>query len=347
MLRAKNRSLHFDVATRHGWAMNEARRLIVEFTEKQHGVVNRRQLNEKGLGSRALRHQVDSGFLVPLSPQVLRLAGSPVTEAQQAMAGVLDAPSAGYLSHRSAAAWWGLPGFKVKSPIEVVIPWQGTTRRTRLAHVHYHRALPAEHLISLSGIPVVSPALLIFLLAGTENSGRTERALDNGLSMRLLTTEGFHTLLAQLRASGRNGIKVARRLAADRPPGYVAPQSGLEARVERLAKDVDVQVRRQVDVGDDEGWIGRVDFEIVGNSDVIEVLSARYHSSHLDQVADAKRFARLEASGRRLLTIWDHDVWSSPDAVRLQILAFWRGGSTSGEQDSAPKREDWADDSWY
>jgi hypothetical protein len=49
-------------------------------------------------------------------------------------------------------------------------------------------------------------------------------------------------------------------------------------------------------------------------------------------LADAERFARLEASGRRLLSIWDHDVWSNPDTVRLQILAFWRGGSTPGDQ---------------
>lgn len=327
--------------------MNEARKLIVEFTEKQHGVVNRRQLNDTGLSSRALRHQVDSGFLEPLSPQVLRLAGSPATEAQDAMAGVLDAPSSAFLSHRSAAAWWGLPGFKVRHPIQVVIPWQGTTRRTRLAQVHYHRALPAQHLTSLGGIPVVSPALLIFLLAGTENPGRTERALDNGLSMRLLTPKTFHDLLDQLRARGRNGITVARRLAADRPPTYVAPQSGLEARVERLAKDVDVDLRRQVHVGDNDGWIGRVDFEVVGTGDVIEVLSERYHTSHLDQLADAERFVRLEASGRRLLTIWDHDVWSNPDTVRLQILAFWRGRSTPGEQDSAPKQEEWVDDPWY
>jgi very-short-patch-repair endonuclease len=312
--------------------MNEARRLIVDFTEKQHGVVNRRQLLDGGLTSRAVRHQVDSGFIEALSPQVLKLAGSPVTEAQEAMSGVLDAPSSAFLSHRSAAAWWGLPGFKMKHPIHVVIPWQGTTRRTRLAEVHYHRALPAEHLTSLGGIPVVSPALLMFLLAGSENRGRTERALDNGLSMRLLTTRTFHSLLDQLRANGRNGITVARRLAADRPLDYVAPQSGLESRVERLARDVDVELRRQVDVGDGDGWIGRVDFEIVGTTDIIEVLSERYHTSHLDRLADAERFARLEASGRRLLSIWDHDVWSNPDTVRLQILAFWRGGSTPGDQ---------------
>jgi very-short-patch-repair endonuclease len=326
--------------------MNEARKRIVDFTEKQHGVVNRRQLADGGLTSRAVRHQVDSGFIEVLSPQVLKLVGSPVTEAQSAMSGVLDAPSSAFLSHRSAAAWWGLPGFKMVHPIHVVIPWQGTTRRTRLAEVHYHRALPAEHLTILGGIPVVSPALLMFLLAGSENPGRTERALDNGLSMRLLTTQTFHGLLNQLGASGRNGITVARRLAADRPLDYVAPQSGLEARVERLARDVDVELRRQVDVGDGENWIGRVDFEIVGTTDVIEVLSERYHSSHLDRRTDADRFAQLEASGRRLLTVWDHDVWSNPETVRLQIQAFWRGGSTPGEQNSAPKREEWGDELW-
>ena len=344
----QNGSIAARLVNRHAGEVNEARRLIVGLSEIQHGVVNRRQLLEQGLGSRALRHQVEAGFLEPLSPQVLRLVGSPATEAQQAMAGVLDAPGMAYLSHRSAAGWWGLPGFKIRPPIEVVIPWQGTTRRTRLAHVHYHRALPVEHLTSLGGIPVVSPALLIFLLAGKENPGRTERALDNGLSMRLLTMQTFHSLLGELGASGRNGISVARRLAADRPADFVAPQSGLEARVERLARDVDVRLRRQVDVGDSEGWIGRVDFEMVGTNDVIEVLSERYHGSKLDRLADLERFRRLRASGRRVLTVWDHDVWSDPDSVRRQILLFWRGGTTLGEHGYAPKqeedRESWPDE---
>jgi very-short-patch-repair endonuclease len=242
---------------------------------------------------------------------------------QLAMAGVLDAPGIAYLSHRSAAAYWHLPGFYLRKPIQVVIPWQGTNGRTRLTEVHYHRGLPRDHLLTTDGIRVVSPALCIFLLAGTEHPARTERALDNGLSMRLFNVAILHQLLKALAARGRNGIRLMRSLLMDRPADYVPPQSGLEARVDRLARDVGVALRRQVDIGD-EAWLGRVDFELEDSPDVIEVMSARFHSAFLDQEADRERFERLRESGRRLLVVWDADVWERPEVVRLQILAFWR-----------------------
>jgi very-short-patch-repair endonuclease len=184
--------------------------------------------------------------------------------------------------------------------------------------------LPEDHLRTLNGVPVVSPALTLFLLAGREHPARTERALDNAWSMRLVSHEEMHDLLGRLAARGRNGIRVMRKLLADRPADYVAPQTGLEGRVGRLARDVGVVLRRQVNTGDDD-WIGRVDFLIEGTNKVIEVLSQRYHGSLLDRLADEERFIRLNAAGYLVLTLWDVDVWGNPDLVRDRIEAFWRG----------------------
>jgi very-short-patch-repair endonuclease len=291
--------------------------------EEQHGVVGRRQLWAKGLSDQLLRHRIEIGMLVEMSPDVLHLAGAPLTEASIAMAGVLDSPGSAFLSHGSAAAWWGLPGFAIKKPVHTVIPWQGTNTRTRMAIVHYHRGLPVGSLRTLNGVPVVSPALTIFLLAGSEHPARTERALDNAWSMHLVTYEQLHELLRRLAARGRNGIRVMRKLLDDRPADYVAPQSGLEARARQLALDVGVVLRRQVDTGDDE-WIGRVDFLIEGANKVIEVLSERYHGSLSDRLADEQRFVRLNEAGFVVLTLWDTDLWSNPDLVRNRIEAFWR-----------------------
>lgn len=297
---------------------------IWELAERQHGVVSRRQLWSMGILDEQLRHRVDSGMLIKMSRGVLRMAGVSVTDSALAMAGVLDSPGRAYLSHQSAAAWWGLPGFVIDTPVHTVIPWQGTTRRMRLATVHYHRDLPEEHLRRLNGIPVVSPALTIFLLAGTTHPGRTERALDNAWSMRLLTHHEMHDLLRRLAERGRNGIRVVRRLLASRPADYVPPATGLEARVDRLARDVDVVLRRQVDAGGAD-WIGRVDFMIEGTGRVIEVLSRRYHDSPIDRLADERRFTRLNAAGFAVLTLWDTDVWGNADLVRSRIDAFSRG----------------------
>jgi very-short-patch-repair endonuclease len=209
-----------------------------------------------------------------------------------------------------------------------VIPWQGTKHRTRLSEVHYHRGLPTDQLLTVAGVRVVSSALCIFLLAGMEHPRRTERALDNGLAMRLFTNDIMHSLLRRLAARGRNGISVMRSLLEVRPPGYIPPQSGLEARVARLAADVGITLRRQVDVGDDE-WIGRVDFTFEDSPDVIEVLSERYHAARLDREADSERFSRLRQTGRRVLTLWDADVWGQPELVRQQIQMFWRDKTVS------------------
>ena len=301
--------------------------MVRELAERQHGVVGRRQLWEIDVDDQVLHHRIETGMLVPFAADVLRLAGAPITDASIAMAGVLDSPGKAYLSHRSAAAWWGLPGYSIDRPVHTVIPWQGTTRRTRLSIVHYHRALPLDHLRELNGVPVTSPALTIFLLAGSQHPARTERALDNAWSMGLVTHQTMHVLLHRLAARGRNGIRIMRKLLADRPADYVAPQTGLEARADRLARDVGVVLRRQVNSGNDD-WIGRVDFMIEDTNKVIEVLSRRYHGSLLDRLSDEKRFTRLNEAGFQVLTLWDSDIWGNAGLVRDRIEAFWRGDPT-------------------
>ena len=295
-----------------------------ELAERQHGVISRRQLWERGILEDELHHRIEKGMLVRVSVDVLRLVGATITDASIAMAGVLDSPASAVLSHRSAAAWWGLPGYSIERPVHTVIPWQGTTRRTRLSVVHYHRDLPPDHLRELNGVPVVSAALTIFLLAGAQHPARTERALDNAWSMRLVSHHEMHELLKRLAARGRNGIRVMRKLLADRQGDYVATQSGHEARVDRLARDVGVVLRRQVNAGDDN-WIGRVDFMIEDTNKTIEVLSRRYHTSTLDRLSDETRFTRLNEAGFQVLTLWDTDIWGNADQVRDRIEAFWRG----------------------
>jgi very-short-patch-repair endonuclease len=128
-----------------------------------------------------------------------------------------------------------------------------------------------------------------------------------------------------------------RRLLAERPADYVAPESGLEARVNRLARDVGVQLRRQVDSGDQE-WIGRVDFAVEGTNRVVEVLSQRYHGSVLDRRADERRVLRLTEAGFDVLTLWDSEVWNEADRVRDLLAAFSRGGLNPEGKVSAPER---------
>ena len=76
----------------------------------------------------------------------------------------------------------------------------------------------------------------------------------------------------------------------------------------------------QVDLGADD-WIGRIDLLDRDLRVVVEVQSARFHSSVLDRRRDAERRERLEAAGWLVVEVWDHDVWYRPHAVVSAIVA--------------------------
>jgi hypothetical protein len=254
-------------------------------------------------------------MLAPLTPEVFELAGSPPSDGKTAMAAVLDGPPGAVLSHQSAAAWWGLPGFYLHRDTAITVPRQGTPRRGRLSTIHYHQDLPQDQLVVLRGIWITSPALTIFHLAAVVSPHRTARACDNAWSMRLVDGFELDQLFKVLAASGRNGIGPMREILKARPVEYIPPQSGLEARYCQLVvQDGMPEPDRQVNIFSPM-WIGRVDVRFADVCLIVELLSLRYHGSHSDGLADKQRFAELRNSGHSVLAFWDFEVWNNPGFV--------------------------------
>lgn len=75
------------------------------------------------------------------------------------------------------------------------------------------------------------------------------------------------------------------------------------------------EMRRQVNVGDELGWIGRVDLRDKERSLILEVQSERFHSSLIDQQVDARRIERLERAGFVVVEVTDVQVWHKPHEV--------------------------------
>ncbi|MGH8923929.1 MAG: hypothetical protein ACRDWA_04695, partial [Acidimicrobiia bacterium] len=187
--------------------------LLRQTTARQYGVIGRRQIRAFGGTRTQVAHRIAKGILLPVTPEVLELTGSPPSDAKIALTAVLDAPPGAVLSHTSAAAWWQLPGFRIdQNDLHVLIPQQGTPRRGRLSIIHYHKDLPPGELMTLNGIPITSPALTIFHLAAILSLQRTTRACDNGWSMRLFDGLDLPHLLKRLASSGRNGIGPMRQI---------------------------------------------------------------------------------------------------------------------------------------
>ena len=116
---------------------------------------------------------------------------------------------------------------------------------------------------------------------------------------------------------------VYRQIINERGDDYVPPASNLESRVKELAEEAGLKLRRQVDLGGDAHWDGRVDFFEDDVKLVIEVQSEAHHTSLSDMTADAIRRAKLEADGFSFMEVSDTDVWTRPwlvvDRIRQAI----------------------------
>ena len=120
-------------------------------------------------------------------------------------------------------------------------------------------------------------------------------------------------------ARGRNGTAGLRIYYNERGDDYVPPATGLEGRVMELLDEHGIEMRRQVDSGE-ELWTGRVDFRHVELPVILEVQSEKYHRSLSSTADDAARHIKLERDGFTYTEIWDTDVWARP----------WGGGPAVG-----------------
>src|SRR4051812_30316637 len=101
----------------------------------QHGVLTRAQLRNLGLSRHAIAHRIERGRLHRVFPSVYAVGRPELSRHGRWMAAVLACGPRALLSHRSAAALWGLVT-QVPAAIHVSIP--AATRR-RLPRVEVHR----------------------------------------------------------------------------------------------------------------------------------------------------------------------------------------------------------------
>src|SRR5690242_11274514 len=106
---------------------------VAELAERQHGVVARRQLLAIGMNRRALEWRIANGRLHPIHRGVYAVGHRKLTQKGRWMAAVLTIGDKAVLSHRSAAALWGLlPTSRTR--IEVSVPRNVRSRREIEVH---------------------------------------------------------------------------------------------------------------------------------------------------------------------------------------------------------------------
>jgi len=294
---------------------------LVRLAESQYAVFTRAQALQHGISADEIDHRVRTGRLLLKEDAVYGIPGAPETWHQDEMALVLAAGPGAAASHRAAAFLERVPGFWLPTP-EVSSPPPRRHRATA-GIVHRSRLLPAHHLIVIDGIRVTCLARTLFDIAGVlRNPEQVERALDNCIASRRVTTRQIGDMVGELGKRGRKGTRIMRELLLARGEGYVATASELEARFAKLCTRYGLpEPVRQQNTGDSEKWIARVDFAYPPPLRIIIELDGRRHwLAKLDHDADLVRDAKLTAAGWHVI----HFTWKQITQELEFVVAILR-----------------------
>lgn len=290
--------------------------LVRALAEEQHGVVARRQLVELGVGPERVKSWVRRGRLVPQWRAVYALGHGVLTQHGRWMAAVLACGEGALLSHRSAAALWGLraPG---GSLIEARVGVDGP-RAPGDGIKTYRSAIVAPRFATVhEGIPVTTVAWTLLDLAGVVRAPQLRRAVEAAEHQEIFDLTQVHAALAT--DPGRPGSPRLLALLDDlRDHGITRTRSEVEALLLQVCIEHDLP-RPEVNRYDN----GReVDFRWPSHRLIVEVDGWQFHRSRRAFVTDRARDRAALATGWRVARFPATEVMAEPRRVAAEIRAL-------------------------
>ena len=272
---------------------------------RQHGLITVEQLKECGFGRHQVEWMVKAGRLERVRRGVFRLCGVPATWRSSALAVILsigDSGSAGdgvVLSHRSAAALWGLVDHHGLEVIEI----SGDCQCRQAGTFSHRRTVAESHRTVHDGIPVTTVARTLVDLAECCSVTELGRYLDEAVRRRLTTLEQFNTS-ANRRFVGRDRTKaraVLSAVLAERGIGYDPGANDWERAMDESWEEWDLPLAERqfrIRLGNRSY---RVDRAIVDLKVAVEWNGRATHGTRSGFERDTNRRNRLQAAGWRVL----------------------------------------------
>jgi hypothetical protein len=283
-----------------------------KLTREQHGVVSRRQLLDLGFSHDAISHRLATRRLHPITRGVYAVGRPDLTREGRWMAALLACGEGAVLSHRSAAALYGIGEEKALDRrgtrlIEVSVPRRGDRNRPGI-RVRGRTSPPSHDLGTFAGVPVTSPVRTFLDLATELPTNRLERSINEADKRDLIDPDELRKSLA-LRA-GTRGVRPLR-LVLDKHTFRLSDDE-LELLFRPLAKAAGLSTpltKQTVDRFE-------ADFYWPDLGLVVETDGWRYHRTPSAQTRDALRFQLHTAAGRTPLRFSHWQVKHDPDHVR-------------------------------
>lgn len=178
----------------------------------QHGVVSRPQLRAIGLTAAAVRHRVSRRRLIEVHPGVFAVGHRLLSPRGWWMAAVLTCGAGALLSHRAAAALWGLIDHG-PSTIDVIVLRSVVARSgVRPRRV---RTVNAVDRAQVDGIACTSIARTLIDLATVVDERTLDRALRRAQDLRLFDRHAVDEVVGRSRAGSRRLREAVLVLAGD------------------------------------------------------------------------------------------------------------------------------------
>jgi very-short-patch-repair endonuclease len=290
--------------------------MVRTLAEAQHGVVARRQLREIGMSPERIASWMRRGRLVRQRSGVYALGHSVLTQHGRWLAAVFACGEGALLSHRSAAALWGLRplgGSLIEGRVGVDGPrapgdgiktYRSTIVAPRFATVH-------------EGIPVTTVAWTLLDLASVVRAPQLRRAVEAAEQLELFDLHAITDALAV--DPGRPGSRKLLSLVDDlKRHGVTRTRSDVEAMMLQIVIDHDLP-RPEVNRYDN----GReVDFRWPRHGLIVEVDGWQFHRSRRAFVTDRARDRAALATGWRVARFPAAEVMASPARVATEIRAL-------------------------
>lgn len=288
-------------------------RAIAERAGRQHGIVDSSELRALGLDRFAVARRVKAGWLVPLYRGVYSAGHAALSVKGRYLAAVRACGPGAALSHRSAAALWGLR--PASGPIEVTA--RRGHRPVRGLRVYRSRLLCAEDVEVREEIPVTSVARTLLDLAAVVAPDHLARALDRAERLRLFDLRKIDEALAGAR--GRRGAAALRRAVASWRPRHTRSQ--LEDRFADLIEASALPGAHLNALVAGERGTHEVDAFWPEHRLAVQLDGFEFHRTRRDHERDAESDLDLELAGLTVLRLtWD-DVTARTDRT-LRRLAL-------------------------
>jgi Protein of unknown function (DUF559) len=230
------------------------------------------------------------------------------------MAAVLACGPGAVLSHRSAAALWGIRP-TIRTAIEVMTPGRVGRRRAGI-EVHDAASLRATDVTRVDHIPCTTVARTLFDLAAVVDRHALERAYDQAEVLGALDRKAVEDLL--VRSSRRAGLATLRAVVeGDRPPALT--RSELEKRFLAICSAAALP-RPQVNawIPLDGGGI-EVDFLWPEHRLIVETDGHAFHGTRAAFERDRVRDQRLLLAGWRVARVTWRQIVHDPVGVGATI----------------------------